>query len=58
MATIVQRGKKFAVVYDYTTAAGEKKQKWESGLSKEQAKERKAEIEYLQQSQQFVTPTG
>lgn len=24
MATIVQRGKKFAVVYDYTTAAGEK----------------------------------
>ena len=27
MATIVQRGKKFAVVYDYTTAAGEKKTK-------------------------------
>lgn len=58
MATIIPRGKTYAVVYNYITEAGDKKQKWESGLTKQKAEERKAEIEYLQKTKQFIIPTG
>ena len=58
MATIIPRGKTYAVVYNYITEAGDKKQKWESGLTKQKAEERKAEIEYLQKTKEFIIPTG
>ena len=35
MATVIPRGKKFAVVYNYTNERGEVKQKWESGFENE-----------------------
>lgn len=56
MASIVARGKSFAVVYEYTDETGKKKQKWESGFTREAAEVRKSEVEYQQKSQQFIIP--
>ena len=46
MATIIKRGKKYSVVYNYVNDKGETKQKWESFESEKAAKKRKAEVEY------------
>ena len=47
MASIVQRGNKYYVVYLYTDErTGKRKQKWESTPSKEAAKLRRLEVEY------------
>ena len=58
MAPIVPRGKKFAVVYNYTNEMGEVKQKWESGFPTEkEANVRKLEIELQQATGAFINPS-
>ena len=50
MASIVQRGNRFHVVYLYDDeASGKRKQKWESFKTMADAKRRKAEVEYRQE---------
>lgn len=47
MASIVKRGNgKYSVVYYYTTRKGEKKQRWESFNSYQDARKRKSQVEY------------
>ena len=49
MASIVQRSNRYNVVYLYDDeATGKRKQKWESFSTLEDAKRRKAEVEYRQ----------
>lgn len=57
MASIRKRRNKFVVVYYYTNENGEQKQKWESYDTENEAKTRKAEIEYKQQVNRFVPPS-
>lgn len=58
MATVIPRGKKFAVVYNYTNERGEVKQKWESGFENEkEANIRKMEIELEQATGTFINPS-
>jgi len=58
MATIVKRGKKYSVVYYYTDANGEQRQKWEPPVStKKEAMRRKNEIEYEMDEGTFIPPT-
>ncbi len=57
MASIRKRRNKFVVVYYYTNENGEQKQKWESYDTENEAKTRKAEIEYKQQVNRFVSPS-
>ena len=45
MASIQKRGKKYAVVYTYDDSKGEKKQKWETFITKKEALKRKAAVE-------------
>ena len=57
MASIRNRRNKFFVVYYYTNENGEQKQKWESFDTEDEAKTRKAEIEYKQQIKRFISPS-
>lgn len=57
MASIRKRRNKFFVVYYYTNENGEQKQKWESYDTEYEAKTRKAEIEYKQQTKRFIAPS-
>ena len=57
MATIVKRGKKYSVVYNYVNDKGETKQKWESFESEKAAKKRKAEVEYQADQGTFIPPS-
>lgn len=57
MASIRKRRNKFNVVYYYITDAGERKQKWEAFDTEAEAKTRKAEIEYKQKVNRFITPS-
>lgn len=56
MAAIVKRGKSFYVVYSYKTPKKEVKQRWECFHSIEEAKKRKAEIEYKKDISNFTVP--
>ena len=56
MATIKKRNNKFCVIYNYVTPDGQKKQKWETYDTKEEAKKRKNEIEYKSNLGTFVMP--
>ena len=58
MASIRKRRNKFNVVYYYITDAGERKQKWEAFDTEAEAKTRKAEIEYKQKVNRFITPVS
>ena len=49
MASIVKRRNRFNVVYLYTDANGNRKQKWETFKTIEKAKARQKEIEYKEQ---------
>ena len=40
MASLVQRGNRFCVVYQYTNENGERKQKWETYKTASEAKRR------------------
>lgn len=57
MASVVQKRKKWCVVYNYINEQGEKKQKWETWGTKKEAEKRKREIEYQQDKKTFVPPT-
>ena len=56
MASIVKRRNRFNVVYLYTDANGNRKQKWETFKTIEKAKARQKEIEYKEQIGTFVVP--
>lgn len=57
MASIKKRRNKFNVVYYFTNEQGERKQKWEPFDTEEEAKKRKAEIEYKMQINTFIAPS-
>ena len=50
MASIRERNGKFNVIYSYTDADGKRKQKWETYATKAEAKKRKKEIEYKEET--------
>ena len=56
MASIVKRKNRFYVVYLYTDANGNRKQKWESYKTQAEAKTRQKEVEYKEQIGTFVVP--
>ena len=56
MASLVQRGNRFCVVYQYTNENGERKQKWETYKTASEAKRRKKEIEYKEELGTFTVP--
>jgi integrase len=56
MASVVQRGTHYCVVYLYTDENGNRKQKWESWATKAEAQKRKKEIEYKEEIGSFVVP--
>lgn len=56
MASIVQRGKSYNVVYLYDAEDGKRKQKWESFKTLADAKRRKSEVEYRQQMGSMMVP--
>ena len=57
MASIVQRGNRYNVVYLYDAEDGKRKQKCESFKTLAEAKRRKSEVEYRQQIGSMVVPT-
>lgn len=56
MASIVECGGRFCVVYTCTTEDGKRKQKWETYKTMAEAKLRKTEVEYKQQTSSFTVP--
>lgn len=58
MASIVKRRKKFSVVYTYIDETGKKRQKWETFDTNAEAKKRKAQVEYEQETGNFIVPTA
>lgn len=58
MASIVKRRNRYSVVYTYTDENGKKRQKWETFASNADAKKRKAQIEFEQQSGTFILPSA
>jgi Site-specific recombinase XerC len=57
MASIIKRKTKYSVVYYYDDERGEKRQKWETYCSYQEAKKRKAEIESSQSKGTFIPPS-
>jgi len=57
MATIRKRGKTYSVIYYFTNEEGVRKQKWESGLTLQEAKKLKNEIELSQINETFIPPS-
>lgn len=58
MASIVKRKNRYSVVYSYEDEKGVKRQKWETFDTNADAKKRKAQIEFEQQSGTFIVPTA
>ena len=56
MASIVKRKSKYSVVYDYTDENGKRRQRWETFSTNAEAKKRKKQIEYEQDSGTFFIP--
>ena len=56
MAAIVQKNKRFCVVYSYIDDSGKRKQKWESFKSMPEAKRRQKEVEFKEQIGTFIVP--
>ena len=56
MASIVKRKNKYSVVFTYQDEMGEKRQKWETFATNSEAKKRKAEVEFQQESGTLVIP--
>lgn len=57
MASIQKRGNSWSVVCRYKADDGKQKQKWENFDTFKEAKRRKAEIENLIETNQFIAPT-
>ena len=58
MASIVKRKKKYSVVYTYTDENGNKRQKWETFETNAEAKKRKLQVEYEQETGIFIPPSA
>ena len=58
MASIQKRNKKYAVVYTYDDGKGNKKQKWKSYDSYNEARIRKSQIENQQDNKTFIAPNA
>lgn len=58
MASIVKRKKKYSVVYTYQDENGNKRQRWETFDTNAEAKKRKAQVEFQQETGTFVAPTA
>ena len=58
MASIVKRKNKCSVVYAYFDEAGKRRQRWETFDTNAEAKKRKAQIEYEQESGTFIVPNA
>ena len=58
MASIFKRRKHYSVVYRYLDDKGEEHQKWETFGTLSEAKKRKAQIEYEQETNTFVVPSA
>ncbi len=58
MASIVKRKNRYSLVYTYTDENGVKKQKWETFLTNAEAKKRKLQVEYEQETGNFIVPTA
>jgi len=58
MATIKRRRNSFSVVYNYIDEKGNKRQKWESYPTFEEAHKRRAEVEFKQDSGTFISPSS
>ena len=56
MATIKKRGSKYAVIYDYRDAQGQRHQKWESFSNKADAEKFKRKVEYKKSCDSLLTP--
>lgn len=58
MASIVKRKNRYSVVYTYTDESGAKRQKWETFATNAEAKKRKKQIEFEQDTGTFILPTA
>lgn len=58
MASIVKRKNRFSVVYSYTDESGAKRQKWETFATNAEAKKRKVQVEFEQETGSFIAPTA
>ena len=58
MASIVKRKNKYAVVYICKDENGVQRQKWETFATKADAKKRKSQIEYQQDTGNFIVPSA
>ncbi len=58
MASIVKRRSKYSVVYKYEDEKGREKQRWETFDTLNEARIRKAEVEYQQNHNTFLAPTA
>ncbi len=58
MASIRKRRNGYAVVYYYDTPEGERKQRWEQFPTYAEAHKRRAEVEYKQDSGDFIAPSS
>ena len=54
----MKRKSKYSVVYDYTDENGKRRQRWETFSTNAEAKKRKKQIEYEQDSGTFFIPTA
>lgn len=58
MASIVKRKNRYSVVYSYTDENGVKRQKWETFATNAEAKKRKVQVEFEQETGTFITPSA
>lgn len=56
MASLVERNRRYCVVYSYKDKTGKRRQKWETYKTMQEAKKRKKEIEYRADVGQMVVP--
>ena len=56
MDSIVKRKNKYSVVYAYIDENGKKRQKWETFETNADARKRKAQIEFEQETGTFIVP--
>ena len=58
MASIVKRKNRYSVVYSYTDENGVKRQKWETFETNAEAKKRKVQVEFEQDTGTFIVPNA
>lgn len=58
MASIVKRKNRYSVVYAYTDEHGVKRQKWETFNTNAEAKKRKVQVEFEQDTGTFILPSA